>query len=95
MSAGRCAGCGKTDPSCKKIKTHVMSCPDFIELYKQNPEAALDPEAEFTRHKLEQDDTKEERRDTRIAGLRKEGAAKVAVQQGRWVEPSATTFNFE
>jgi len=60
MTAGRCAGCGATDNSCKKIKAHVTTCPDFLALFKTDPSKALPPEAEYTRWK-EEDNTEEQR----------------------------------
>jgi hypothetical protein len=48
MTAGRCAGCGATGPP-RKIRSHVMSCSDYAQLYREHPEQALDPEAEYAR----------------------------------------------
>jgi hypothetical protein len=89
MTAGRCAGCGFENASCKIVKTHVASCNDFRDLWKANKEAALDPEAEYTRHRMQMSSTKEERRDVRIAGLRKEDKARLSTQQDRWSSSSA------
>jgi len=49
MSHGRCAGCGKTSPSCKIIKTHIMTCPDYVSLFKEDASRALQPEEEYVR----------------------------------------------
>jgi len=49
VSSGRCAGCGKTDVSAKKIEEHTLECSEFDELYRTSPEKALDPVAEHIR----------------------------------------------
>lgn len=49
MPHGRCAGCGKTDVSARKIAAHTMECGDFAELFRSSPSRALDPEAEHVR----------------------------------------------
>lgn len=49
MSAGRCAGCGETSPSPKKITSHILSCPQYLTLYRTDRERCLSPEAEYKR----------------------------------------------
>lgn len=50
MSRGKCAGCAIEDSSCKVVKNHTLTCPEFIELYRTDPARALDPEDEYRRH---------------------------------------------
>lgn len=51
MSRGRCPGCGYEDASCKKVRSHMNTCPSVVELYRSSPESVIDPEDEFVRHK--------------------------------------------
>lgn len=53
MPMGRCAGCGETSASCKKINAHVLECPEYKALYKSDPDKALSPREEFARWKAE------------------------------------------
>lgn len=89
MTRGRCAGCGKEDASCKKIKTHIASCPEYLELWTTDPDRALDPEEEFLRWKahVESDDyimAKEEATSAKYAGYRREAELKIARSKTRW-----------
>lgn len=54
MSTGRCSGCGETSPSAKKITSHILSCPEYLVLYRTDQARCLNPEAE---HKRYQEDT--------------------------------------
>jgi hypothetical protein len=45
---GRCAGCQETGPL-KKIIAHVMLCPRWAALYREDPAAALMPAQEHAR----------------------------------------------
>jgi hypothetical protein len=49
MPQGRCAGCGETSASCKKINAHVLECPEYKALYKADPSKALSPREEYAR----------------------------------------------
>ncbi len=75
MSAGRCAGCGRTDSSCKKIQNHMRSCPDAARLYRTDPTKVLDPADEYTRFKLDRgsqeskDEARSERLEKRFAAM--------------------------
>ena len=53
MPMGRCAGCGETSGSCKKINAHVLECPEYKALYKRDPAKALSPREEYARWKAE------------------------------------------
>lgn len=84
MPTGRCAGCGETGKNSSIIE-HTRYCPEFIALYRRNPEAALAPEAEFTRWNTEQRaDDRAARREAAIdeAGRRR------AEQAARWETPA-------
>jgi hypothetical protein len=88
MSAGRCAGCGQTD-SCKKVELHVLGCPEYLRLYREDPERCLDPAAEYRRYKA-QDDTSEARaarRDLRLQRRFADLEAQHSAQASRWVRP--------
>jgi len=45
---GRCAGCKQTGPE-KQVDWHVLTCPDYAELYRRDPAAALAPGPEYVR----------------------------------------------
>lgn len=45
---GRCAGCAN-EGAYKSMLTHVGRCPKFAELFRNDPERALDPAEEFRR----------------------------------------------
>lgn len=49
VPSGRCAGCGETDVSSKKIEAHTLECSRFMELFRTSPDKALDPVAEHIR----------------------------------------------
>lgn len=89
MSPGRCAGCGKTHQSCKVIRTHTMSCPDYLKLFKESPEKALDPEAEHRRWNEEEnsDEARAEAKDVRLQKRFAELDAKRDEQTTRWSTP--------
>ncbi len=84
MSAGRCSGCGEVNRSCKVVREHIRSCPDYRQLLSTAPEKALEPEAEYDRWAA-RDKTEEriERRD-RLVG---ETDALHAAQVARFATP--------
>jgi hypothetical protein len=45
---GRCAGC-EAEGAYKAMLTHVGRCPKFAELFRNDPDRALDPGDEFRR----------------------------------------------
>lgn len=51
MPRGRCAGCGFETASAKAMRSHLSACADYIKLWKATPSLALEPEAEFLRHR--------------------------------------------
>lgn len=51
MPRGRCAGCGFETASAKAMRSHLSSCTQYIKLWKETPSLALEPEAEFLRHR--------------------------------------------
>lgn len=75
MTIGRCAGCGFTHVSCQKVRSHVTTCPKYIELFKTDRAKCLDPTDEYIRWKRDEDspeakaDAKELRLATRFAEL--------------------------
>lgn len=88
MAAGRCAGCGCTD-SARKIGLHVMTCPQYIELYRCEPGRCLDPEAEYQRYRTEEDtaEARAHRRHLRLRDSFAETQARQALQAARWRQP--------
>lgn len=100
MARGRCAGCGYEDLNCKKVNVHTASCPDFLKLFRSDPDAALDPEAEYARVRAaaEADPdaeviAREERRASTAARYKAENDAKVALQQERFSQAGSVRFN--
>jgi hypothetical protein len=83
MTIGRCAGCGLTNPSCKTVDKHVMTCPEYLTLYRTEPARALKPTDEYVRWKANEGsadnlaDAKDEARTERIAGLRANDKARL------------------
>ena len=88
MSRGRCSGCGQEDVSSKKIRAHTMDCPQYVALYKKNPAWALDPEAEYLRHKASAEDAQvtSDARDVRQARYAQINADKLKAADERWKE---------
>lgn len=88
MPSGRCAGCGLTDAP-TKVKQHVLSCPGYLRLYREHPDRCLDPVAEFTRYKDEDDnrEARAERRDNRMAGRAAEMERRAVVAAQRLARP--------
>lgn len=43
---GRCSGCGEVGSPCR-VRKHTMDCPKWQELYRKDPDLALDPVAEY------------------------------------------------
>lgn len=39
--------------SLRKVTTHVVVCPDYAQLYREDPARALSPEDEYNRWKVE------------------------------------------
>lgn len=90
MSRGRCPGCGRTDPSSRKIESHMASCLDVATLYGTNPERVVHPEAEYARWKAEEDNQqiRDERRMIRVDGLIQDIGKKIVRQEARWATPN-------
>jgi len=90
MTPGRCPGCGYTSPSCKLVNNHMTSCEELAVMYREDPASVLDPQSEYDRWKLEEDNpevkaaAKAERLDRRFAGLDRARDA----QAVRWNPPS-------
>lgn len=86
MTQGRCPGCGLVDASCKKITSHVLHCPDYIALYKSDPDKCLDPESEYLRWRTE-DQSVEARaaaKEERLAARFAENDSRRLEQADRW-----------
>jgi hypothetical protein len=49
VSAGRCSGCGFEDVSCRKVKTHVLTCSVYLALYRSDPDRCLSPEVAYVK----------------------------------------------
>jgi hypothetical protein len=89
VAHGRCAGCALVDSNSKKVLRHVLTCPDYLSLYKRDPSRALDPEPEYERWQREENSDearallREERLQKRFAALDEKREAQV----GRWATP--------
>lgn len=85
MAAGRCAGCGKTGSSCK-IDGHAMECPDWLELFRTEPDRALDAAAEYRRWKA---DDRADERDARreLVTVQGEAARTASLSRFAYVDP--------
>lgn len=97
MSRGRCAGCGYEDASCKKVRTHVNTCPEFLVLYKTEPARAIDPEDEFVRFKaltetFEYQEARDEEKSAKHAKYREDAERKLAVSKDRFAGGTRTRF---
>jgi hypothetical protein len=55
VNQGRCAGCQETG-ELKAVEWHVLSCPDWARLYRDDPLSALPPGAEFERWRRDERD---------------------------------------
>lgn len=87
MAVGRCSGCKVTGPR-KKIENHVLSCPQYLELFRADPARALDPVTEARRYA--QEDTcaaRAARRDVRLRERFAEMDAHASAQADRWRVP--------
>jgi hypothetical protein len=89
MHPGRCAGCGVVNTSCKKIRAHVCECPDYLRLYRESPEKALEPEAEYLRWKADDTvaDVRAQQKDLRLQARFKALDEKRALQVERFAAP--------
>lgn len=89
MAQGRCAGCGKTGTSCKGMKNHIMSCPEYIQLYQKDPSKALEPGPEFARWQREEnsEEARAEAKDKRLAARFAALDVKRDKQSSRWATP--------
>jgi hypothetical protein len=91
MSAGRCSGCGLENKSCRVIRSHINTCPEYVALYR-DPETrplALDPEDEYVKHQAylkspEGQAEKDERRAARSAEHRDITNARNAAAAEQW-----------
>lgn len=86
MTAGRCAGCGYTNSSCKTVRAHVLSCPEYRKVWQTDRARALDPEAEWTRWTQEEGspEAKEAERDRTREWWREVNQRVSAQQESRW-----------
>lgn len=86
MAQGRCAGCGKTSTSCKQMDQHIISCPEYTALFKEDPSRALNPREEYDRWQIEENnpearaEAKDKRLSVRFAKVEKQRAT----QDVRW-----------
>jgi hypothetical protein len=89
MAKGRCAGCGKTDSSCKVMDSHVVTCPDFIRVYRENPAKALNPREEFDRWNAEENspEARAEAKDLRLTARFAALDQRRMEQSERWQKP--------
>lgn len=88
MPTGRCPGCG-TSGSCKKINSHVLTCPDFLRLFREHPERCLHPADEYARYKREEDtsEARAGRRERRLSDRFAEMERIAQIAAARWRRP--------
>lgn len=88
MPTGRCAGCERTGPA-TKIAVHILSCPRYAALYRQDPARCLDPAGEYERHRRDENtaETHARDRDKRLADKYAVTASAAAEQAARFVKP--------
>lgn len=87
MAQGRCAGCGYS-ASCAQVGSHILTCPDYLALYRADPEKCLGPEAEHQRHKQENtSEAQAERRDRRLGDRYDEMDRLREKEVARWRKP--------
>ncbi len=86
MTIGRCAGCGMVDASCSKVRKHVVTCSEYIALYKRDKAQCLDPTDEYVRWSQNEnsDESRAEARTDRLSKRFAELDAKRLEQVGRW-----------
>lgn len=86
MAPGRCAGCGLSNSSCRPIRAHVETCPDYLDLYREDPARALAPEAEYRRWKAEDDspEARQAARDVRLGRVFAEADEAQQAARERW-----------
>lgn len=87
--AGRCAGCAYTD-STRKVAAHLLTCERYIALYHADPARALDPDAEYRRHRAAESSiaARTGRRDARLRSRYRQIAVQYAQQTDRWKTPA-------
>ena len=87
MSAGRCAGCGHTG-SGTHVNHHVLTCPDYLSLFRECPEKCLTPVAEYERHRaMNTSEARAQRRDERLDQRFADLTRRYAHEVGRWTRP--------
>jgi hypothetical protein len=69
-----------------------MTCPEYISLYRENPGAALTPEKEYERYKMQEgsDENRAEAKEERYAGYRERANRRLEKQAARWKKPEET-----
>ncbi len=88
MATGRCAGCGRTS-SLRRVSQHIVDCPQYLNLYQQDPHRCLAPEAEYERFRREDNSpvAKAEQRGTKLAARFAEINRHQARSAARWQRP--------
>ncbi len=89
MPTGRCAGCERTGPA-TKIAVHVLSCSEYVALYRQDRARCLDPVTEYLRHRAAESTTETHARDRdkRLADKYAVTAHTLARQAARFATPA-------
>ena len=88
MPTGRCSGCGWIASS-KRVGLHVLTCQEFLELFRTDPNKALDPEKDYALFKNEENssEVRAERRDQRLRKRFVEMEHLQSLQTARWKTP--------
>ena len=85
MPTGRCSGCGWIAAS-KRVKLHVLTCQEFLDLFRTDSTKALDPEKDYAQFKDEENssEARAERRDQRLRKRFAEMEHHQSLQTARW-----------
>jgi hypothetical protein len=94
MPLGRCAGCGMTDMSQRKVIIHIRECDKYADLFRTAPEQALSPLEEQRRWSEEQGkelakQAQGEARAGRAAAHKEVNDRKLQNTYDRWAAPTA------
>jgi len=87
LAVGRCSGCGRTG-SAARVKNHIISCQEYLALFRSRPAECRDPETEYQCFTaVSQDETSAERRDVRLRERFVEMARLQGIEAQRWRQP--------
>ena len=88
MSRAQCPGCMKL-ASCREVRYHILTCGEYLDLFKSEPDECIDPERYLRERQAENkdEDVKEERRAKRYEKHLQQVAAEISFDKERWATP--------